>query len=211
MMEWDDLDDLPAQLGLDLVRAHCHLDTFSPPATLDDTLLTLYINAAVRWFEGETQRSMIARPHRWSLDEFPYRSDARLYLPRGKTQSVERVTYSSGHQLFTMSGPSASPAGSDFQQDLRGNAGGFLMPRVGASWPSVDSDVPTPVLIEFTPGWADGSVPDDVIQACLFYVADCVELRGTGDLAPLARAGANLRMRELLISGYALRAVGWTR
>ncbi len=208
MIEWDAISALPSQLGLSLVREHCHLDSFSPPGTLDDALLTVYIKAAVRWFEGETQRSMIARPHRWTFREFPYTVDQRLYLPRGKTQSVNLITYSTGHNLFTLTGPSASPAGSGFQEDLRGDAGGFIMPRVAASWPYVDADVPTPILLEFTAGWADGSVPDDVIQACCFFVADCVELRGTLDMSSaLVRAGANLRTREFMISGYALRGL----
>jgi hypothetical protein len=176
------LDTLPTQLSLDYVREHCHVDASSPPTTLENALLTTYIRAGIEWFEGATHRTTFMRAHTWVLGEFPYWNDGRIALPRGRTVSVESMGYSSGNQVYTLTGPSASPPGTGFQQDLRGNDGGVVMPPYNSLWPATDFAVPAPVVIHFTAGWPDGEVPGDIINAILFFVSDAFEIRSASDV-----------------------------
>ena len=186
---------------LELIRDHGHIDSI--PGTFQDDLLRKYMRAAIAWFEGETHRTVIQRSHRWVLECFPYVDYQQIQLPRGKTQSVESVQYWSGQSQVTLTGPSASPPGTGFRQDLKGIDGGIVMPPYGSSWPGHDLDAPDPVVCNFTAGYAAASVPEDMLQALLFYVSDANELRGTADV-DLGRYGKYSNIRELMISGYRL-------
>jgi hypothetical protein len=179
-----------------LVAAHIADDGIFNPDNLDG-----YQEAAVLWFEQVTHRSVVARTHRWVLRDFPTGLYQEIWLPRGKTQSVVSIQYVSGGVTTTLTGPDASPPGTDFLQDLSGDDGGVLMPLRGESWPSVDMDVPSPVTVTFTAGWAADAVPADVVHALLFAMSDMVDLRGSTDLAMM---GATLSQRDSLASGYLL-------
>lgn len=190
----------PPPLDAVLMKKHVVIDD----ADFDDQL-EVYAKAAVAWAEGSMHRTIYARAHVWVLKDFPRDQYGAIRLPRGKTQSVQSVQYSSGGSLITLQGPSSgSPAGSDYQEDLRGDDGGVLMPARGGSWPSVDSDVPAPVAINFMAGWAADAVPSDLLHALWFSIADAFDLRGTSDLA---NAGDRLDVRETLISAY--RLIRW--
>ena len=201
-----DIDDLPESpvwlISKDLISRHGRID-----ASDDDPLLQAYLKAAIGWAENETHRTIFQRDHRWVLREFPVCGRMEILLPRGKTQSVSSVSYSVNGQTTVMTGPSAgSPGGTDYQEDLRGDGGGVLMPLRGASWPSVDCDVPAPVTITFSAGWASDDVPPEIVHAILFAVEDLYDIRGTGDFnaATLAASGPRFAAREALISGYRL-------
>lgn len=182
-----------------LIRAHCNVD--EQTGTLNDELLRLYMRSAIVWAEGEMHRTIYARSgHRWVLKDFPVDDCGEIRLPRGKTQSVESIVYKSGGVPVTLTGPSASPAGSDFQQDLNSDDGGLLMPPTSGSWPSADTSVPDPVVITFTAGWTARTVPPDILHALLFYVSDAFELRGTDDI----QNGRYKDIRQSMISGYCL-------
>jgi uncharacterized phiE125 gp8 family phage protein len=183
-------------LTMEVVRQHCHIDD-DEMAPQVDTLLGIYLRAAVYWFEGETHRSIVARTHRWSLAEFPYAGDLVIRLPRGKTQAVTSIVYGSS----VMTGPSASPPGSDFQQSLLGDDGGILLPASGGIWPTADPLAVAPITITFTAGYTVNEIPEDIKEALLFYCSDAFELRGTSDLDV---AGRNLKTRSSIISPYIL-------
>ncbi len=190
------LGDLsPFPLDMTLVKQHVGAD-----GSDFDALLDLYARAAIEWAEGEMHRSIYQRPHVWVLREFPY-GRGEIRLPRGKTQSVDSVAYVVNGQTTTLTGPSSTPAGSGYQEDLRGDDGGVIMPVRGGSWPSVDLEVPAPVVITFTAGYPADEVPADMLRALLFAVADAFDVRGTADLRT---AGGNLGAREALVSSYRL-------
>lgn len=194
-----DIDPLTTNpIAIGLIRDHCHVD--EQPGTYTDDLLYSYMKAAIYWAEGEMHRTIISRSHRWVLREFPCGEYQEILLPRGKVQSVESIAYVTGGVTTTLTGASASPPGTDFQQDLNSNDAGVLMPARGASWPSVDSDVIAPVIITFTAGWSAANVPQDILHALLFYVSDAYELRGTTDID----SGRFVDVRESKISGYRL-------
>lgn len=203
-----DIDELeassPAIIDATLLKSHVRIDFDD-----DNSLIDLYVQAAVRWAEGVTQRTIVQRSHQWVLRDFGSSANEEIRLPRGKTASVESITYSVNGSTTTITGPSSSPAGTDYQEDLRGDSGGVLMPTRGSSWPSVDADVPAPVVISFTAGWAQDQIPADLLNALMFFVADCYELRGETDFLPhMAQSGgARFMARWNLISGYCLPRV----
>lgn len=169
-------------------------------------MLELYVRAGVEWAEGFTHRTIFKRAHVWTLREFPdtYRSEIRL--PRGKTRSVESIQYVAGGVPHALTGPSSgSPAGTDYQEDLGGDDGGFIMPPRTGSWPSSDDDVPAPVTVNFTAGWDNADVPSEIIHAILFSVDDALELRGQADIdARSLQGGPRIVARETLVSGWSL-------
>lgn len=193
------IDQSPLPLDISLVKDHL--------AVIDDdsnALIEKLILAAINWAEGTTRRTIYSRSHTWILRDFPRDGCEQFRLPRGKTQSVESIVYSLNGSTATLYGPSSSesPATAGFQESLTGDDGGYLMPLRGESWPSVDYDVPAPVIITFTAGWLAAEVPADVEHAMLFAVSDSFELRGSGDLD---RSGSHFEIREALISSYRLK------
>lgn len=190
----------PLPISADLIDQHARITTADQAALID-----VYLGAAIEWAEAATHRSIIAREHRWVMRDFPQDDFQGIRLPRGKTQSVTGVVYKCGGSSTSLTGPSSgSPGGSDYQEDLRGDDGGLLMPLQGQSWPSVDLDVPDPVTITFTAGWLDAEIPAQLQHAILFAVDDAYDIRGTPDLAI---NGRNLMTREALVSSW--RLVRW--
>lgn len=189
-------DGSPAIFDIDLLKKHVRVDSSD-----EDDLLNIYAPAAVRWIEARTQRTLIRRSHIWMLQDFETCPPYGIRLPRGRTVSVTSVAYSSGGSVVTMTGPSSDPAGTEFQEDLRGDSGGVIMPLRGRAWPSVDTDVPAPVAITFVAGWLADDLPADLRNAFLFAVADSYDIRGSTDLDS---GGTRLQARESLISGWAL-------
>lgn len=193
----------PGPLSLALAKAHCSVDASE---TEFDTLFDLYIDAAIAWAEGETQRSLVARQHVWTLRDFPraYGRRAEIWLPRGKTQSVASIAYTtSAGAVTTITGPSSgSPSGTGWREELGGEMGGVLAPPRDEGWPSdVDCDAPAPVRVTFRAGWEVGEMPADMTRALMFAVSDMFELRGAADWK---EAGGNFSFCETLVSGFRL-------
>ena len=164
--------------------------------------------AGIRWAETFMRRTIFARSHSWVLRDFPRRRELRIWLPRGKTQSVDGIVYSSGGQAVTLIGPSSgSPAGTDFAEDLRGDNGGFVLPPSGASWPAADCDAASPVVINFAAGWLADQLPRDVLHGIFFAVSDAFDNRGTADLSQ----GRNFSTRDALLSPYRLHRFYYRR
>lgn len=168
---------------------------------LDYAITTQYIPDAVAWAEGATHRAIALRAHRWIIDEFPYGACGQtLYLPLGRVTAVASVAYSSGGTITTLRGPtSGSPAGTDYQEDLRGNSARLMPPRGGA-WPGVDVDVPSPVVVTFTAGWAAADLPADLRRALIVSVAHALELGGLHPSS--AFHDIDLELRDKMAASY---------
>lgn len=168
----------------------------------DSLISSIHLPAALSWAEGETRRSIQSRTHRWIISEFPS-GDQRIILPRGKTQSISSIAYVSGGNTTTLTGPSSgSPEGTDYQEDLKDELGGVVMPNQGESWPSVDQDVPAPITITFSAGWAEQEdVPSDLKMAMIFYIGDSLEIASAADLM----AHSDLSVKDRLISAWRIR------
>lgn len=168
----------------------------------DDVLMNQYIPDAVEWAEGAMRRSIMARTHRWILECFPYGADQTIRLPRGKVQGVTSIVYSSSGSPVTLRGPtSGSPVAADYQEDLRGHRG-RLMPLRGESWPSVDVDVVSPIVITFTAGWTTAQdVPADIKRAMTASIHGAMELDGLLTI----KSGYDFEFRDKLISASVIR------
>lgn len=185
----------------DYIKAHLHIDFGD-----DDEYLQFAVRAGIEWAENATQRTIARRGHTLVLKCFPESCYQSIWLPRGRTVSIERIAYSLNGVELELTGPSSSPPGDDYQEDLRGDSGALIMPARGGVWPSHDYDVPAPVVIEFTAGWSASELPPALLQAVLLAVSDCYDLRGSADYAAanLVDRGASLLVRQALISPYLL-------
>lgn len=194
------VDASPWLLDEAMVKTHCRIDDNS-----EDDNLQVYIAAAILWAESVTHRAVISREHRWVLSRFPCGGDGTIRLPRGRCSAVAGIDYSSGGVVTTWRGPSSpiSPAGTDYQEDLGGDDGAVLMPPRGSVWPASDCDVPAPVTITFTAGWAAADIPRDLLAAVLLAIADLFDMRGDGNMN-VEKGGRTLGARTALASAYIL-------
>jgi uncharacterized phiE125 gp8 family phage protein len=193
----DTLDASPLPVDLTLIKAHCSVDFAD-----QDALLEAYLLAGIKAFEDTTHRTLLRRAHRWTLWDFPRTVFGQIRLPRGKTRAVTRIEYSLNGSTDTLTGPSSTPAGTEYLEDLRGDDGGIVMPPRGGCWPTPDCDVPAPVVITFEAGWSADELPQDALNALLFYVRMSLDgLRGAEDPT---RNAASLETWEALVSGYRL-------
>lgn len=166
---------------------------------LDNALSSQYIPAAVAWAEGQTWRSLISRSIAWCVDAFPGQAENYTFrLPGGVVSAVAGIAYVSDGQTITLTGPDASPAGTDFQQDLSGHVARILPPQ-GEGWPAADTDAIRPVVVTYTAGWAsDKLVPADLRRAMVAHIFGAMELDGLLDRRP----GFDADFAEKQISAY---------
>lgn len=197
-----DIDAVPTSsnpVELSDLKSHLNVDHSD-----DDELITGYLLKAIEAAENEMHRSIVQRDHRWALRDFPQTQLQDIRLPRGKTQSVASVKYTRLGVVTTLTGPSSgSPAGTDYQEDLTPASGGVLMPNRGESWPSPDFDVPAPVLITFSAGWADDDIPQDIKHAMMLIVGHSYVNRGDEVLTGAMRVQVPWQA-NILLSRYSL-------
>lgn len=192
------IDASPFPLSLSLVKAHLREDSSD-----FDTIIELYMRAAVEWAEGVMKRTIYSRSHVWVLAGFPTDAVGEIRLPRGLCSAVDSIVCrTSGGDTVTLHGPSSdiSPAGTDWTENLSGDGGGMLYPGADG-WPSADVYAAAPVTITFDAGWASNAVPADITHALLFAVADMYDTAGSADLTVF---GKNLTTRNSLVSPYIL-------
>lgn len=194
-LDWDADTALPVSLSL--LKSQLRIDH----EEFDVLLSSIHMPAAVSWAEGFMHRSILAKTHRLVLEDFPRGRDQSIRLPRGKTQSVTSIAYVSNNATTTLRGPtSGSPIGTDYREDLASNSGGVLYPAYNATWPSVDTDNPSPVLITFSAGWLQSEVPGDIKNALTMYCSDALEIIGGSDMA----SSVDLHVKELLLTSSRL-------
>ena len=110
--------------------------------------------------------------------------DRQIFLPGGVTTAVEKIDYiDEAGVTQTLSGPTSTAPGTDFQEDLTDNEGAFLMPPDDGFWPGVDLGVMNAVVIEYTVGYSDSpdEVPEDIKAAIKFRVGDLFNVRSSTD------------------------------
>ena len=192
------LDASPFPLSLSLVKSHLREDS-----TDFDDIIQLYMRAAIEWAEGVMKRTIYSRAHTWVLGDFPLGGVGEIMLPRGKCSAVASIAYVDGDgAIVTLRGPTGSPAGTDWQENLTGDGAGLLYPPLGsAAWPAANMSAAAPVTISFDAGWAAADVPADITHALLFAVADMYDTTGSADLTVF---GKNLTTRNSLVSPYIL-------
>lgn len=165
-----DLDAFPTDLPLDFQLVKADLRIFGDE--LDDLISSQYIPSAIDYAEGVTRRNIASRAVRWVVDDFPRTLDQAIRLPRGDVSAISSIAYSVDGAVTTLTGPSSgSPAGTDYQEDLTGISA-IIMPPRGDTWPaSIDDDVPRPVVITYTAGYATADlVPANLRRALVAQI-----------------------------------------
>jgi hypothetical protein len=178
--------DAPAAYPITLTEIKAHLKI---TGTAFDTLISdLYLPAAVAWAEAETARSIASKTHYLTMRRFPP-AYAPIRLPAGKCTRIVSIDYVENGATTTLTGPSAAnttvspniPAGDDFQEDLKADFGGVIMPIADDTWPTTDRDHPAPVVITFEAGWTASTCPADVKLALMAHISARMDLEGTTD------------------------------
>lgn len=194
-LEVEPLEGSPLPLDLSFVKQHLAIDYDD-----NDALIEQYVLAAIRAFEDTTHRTIYSREHVWVLQDFPLTAYQHIDLPRGRTTAVASIVYYDGDTATTLTGPTSAPAGTEYQEDLRGDHGGVVMPPLGSCWPSTNVEHVAPVTITFTAGWAGDEVPPDITQALLWYVRTALDDNRSDPM----KAEANNRVFEAMVSGWRL-------
>ncbi len=169
----------------------------------ENSLLTGYIVAAREFAEDYTNRKLLSQTWELRLEAFPIANYGEIRLPFGKTISVDDISYyDTDGTLQSLAGPSSSPVGTAWLEDLNDDAGGILRHPLASVWPSVHPGVPIPVSISYTCGYGDDAndVPENIKTAILYRVADLFELRGSGD-------GEMSQVAERLLRPYVIESV----
>jgi uncharacterized phiE125 gp8 family phage protein len=152
----------------------------------DDALITDLIRTSRQWCEDFTRRAMLAQTWVLALDQFPVATrlnpKADIILPKGRCLAVEWVKYRDAAGVEqTLTGPTSSPAGTGFQEDLMDDCGGRLRPAQGAAWPTT-ADVVNAVRIQFRCGYAQPEqIPGQLVDAIRYRIASLYEGRGEQD------------------------------
>lgn len=190
----------PAAEPVTLADAKAHLKV---DHTAEDAQITQWVIEARQWCENFTRRALISQGITMILEAFPESTDAnpyaRLVLPRGRTVSVGLITYIDSDGISQqLTGPTSSPLGTDWQEDLFGDGGGILQPPVDGEWPDVQTGALAPIVIDYTAGYgsAGSNVPGDLLSAIKFRLADLYQVRGQADLGTRALAGEWTRVAE---------------
>jgi uncharacterized phiE125 gp8 family phage protein len=188
----------PLAISLDLIKAHCAVDGDDL-----DALLETYLASAIRWAENAMHRTVLSRTHVWTLADFPRDGWGSIRLPRGLCTAVDAVTYvDQDGATQTLAGASSSPVGTGYQETLTSEDGGIIQPAIGSGgWPQVHPEALAPVAITFQAGYAAAEIPEDIVHAIMFAVADMLDTRGSADLTVF---GKNLTTRLSLVSPYCL-------
>lgn len=145
-------------VSLAMVKLHTHIDN-----DIEDTVLTKWIQSAVKQAENFQGRSYISRSYCMSFDSFPA---LPLSFPRAPLISVESIAFYDYQNTETI-----LPL-SDFYVDTESTPG-RICHAYGKSWPSVTLRTISAVKINFTAGYGDSmdDVPPTVQEAIMLYCA----------------------------------------
>jgi hypothetical protein len=72
------------------------------------------------------------------------------------------------------------------------------MPPRGETWPAVDCEAPSPVVITFTAGYTAEELPRDILNALLFYIRTSLD----DNRSDPQKTAANLAAFETMCSGW---------
>jgi len=118
-----------------------------------------------------------------------------ICLPGGVVTAVEKIDYTDETGApQTLTGPTSTAPGTDYQEDLTDDEGAFLMPPDDSQWPGVDLGVVNAVVVEFTVGYAANSdgVPEDIKAAIKFRIGDLFNIRDSSAKATISKTASDL-------------------
>jgi uncharacterized phiE125 gp8 family phage protein len=149
---------------LDMVKAHCRIDTDIDDALLED----IYIPAARSHLEYLTRYQFGTATLLYALDAFP--PCGELVLPQPPLQSVTALKYYDGNNTLQ------TWASSNYYVDTVSQPGRVVL-APGSSWPQT-SERPNAVQVTYMAGWATPeAMPRGLQQALLLLIAHFYENR----------------------------------
>lgn len=163
----------PPVQALTLAYAKLHIRSLG---TTDDTLISVYIDAAASYFEEQTGRQLLTATREAWLDAFPFiganGADARIELPHPPLQSVTSVKYIDSNgvlQSFTGGSPVANlfrisaPVGPYAKR-------GIVEPISGGVWPTARAETGA-VRIQYVCGYGSSmtAIPP-LVRGILCYL-----------------------------------------
>lgn len=161
----------PANQAITLAYAKLHIRALG---TTDDTLISVYIDAAASYFEEQTGRQILTATREAWLDAFPFLGAsgrcARIELPHPPLQAVQSIKYVDANgvlQTHDVGSPAlvnvVAPSGPYCHR-------GSVEPISGSSWP-IARDQTEAVRIRYTCGYGDtpAAVPP-LVRGILCYL-----------------------------------------
>lgn len=112
-----------------------------------------------------------------------HKRDKSILLPGGFVSAVNEIAYADELGApQTIDGPTSSPVGTDYDEDLTDDEWAFIYPDSTTGWPSVDSSMVNAVLVDYQVGWPSPvNVPESIKAAIKFKVADLFGIRDSND------------------------------
>lgn len=159
------LVDAPADTPVTLteVKAHCRVD-----GTASDTVLTIYLNAAIGHLDGLNGvlgRALVTQTWRQDFSEF----DDPMRLPFGPLDSIDSITYYDADNAQQTLSSDVYTSGTDEQ-------GPFVTLASGEEWPAT-YERDDAVSVNFIVGTDADDVPAEIKLAILMMVSHWNEKR----------------------------------
>ena len=154
-------------LGLQTFKDHLHITD-----NTEDTMLALYLAAAVRWVEAYIKRPLITRTMKQKLATFPVAGT--IELPLAPVTALTFVKY------YDAAGTLVTFSDTNYWTVLGDEDRPGLVVLKGASmWPTLQEDRPLAVEITFVCGYGAAStdVPAEIRNAILILAAHLYEAR----------------------------------
>lgn len=155
----------PTTTPISLTEAKAHLNvTISD----DDTMIGVYMSAAISVCEQILQRKLITQTWKVYLDSWP----AEIVLPFGDLQSVTHVKYTDEDGVQATFSP-------DYYTVDTVAVPGRIVLKPNETWPTDTLFNVNPIEIQFVTGYGDAAtdVPDGIRSAALLMVSHFYENR----------------------------------
>ena len=190
------------EYGITLSEAKKHLRITH---NYEDDYIQGLIASAHAWAQDYTRRVFLDSNVTVSFDRFPEtnenvvwlghrtfaygrimsskRRDSCIFLAGGRVTKVNQITYFDelGVQQ-TITGPSATVPGTDYQEDLTDDELPMVFPAADTSWPAVQADTVNNVTVDYQVGWSSADeLPEAIRQALRVKVAAMFIDRTSGE------------------------------
>ena len=137
--------------------------------SVEDTLITSWIKAAVKLAEDYQHRAYIEQTWKLAYDRFP---GSCILVPRPPLISVQSIKY------YDYDDNETTFSASNYSLDIIAEVGRIYL-NYGVQWPTVTLRPRNAVIIDFTVGYGDeaADVPDSVKNAIYIYCTHMYENR----------------------------------
>lgn len=148
----------PATQPVTVAEAKAHV---RQDADADDTLIGSLIEAATKYVESQSERALVTRTYRLSIQSAP--KSGTLELPMPNLQEVTDIKYTD------TDGVEQTWSSGDYQVDTASEPGRVL-PMPGESWPTVKAGIVNPYRITYTAGYGNAAAVDPRAKQAILLI-----------------------------------------